>query len=59
MRRLHKTKRGEMICGVCAGLAETLNVDPTLIRLLFIFATLFCDVGILLYIILALILPTE
>lgn len=49
-----------MISGVCAGIAEYFNLDPTLIRLLWAILT-FCGVGsgIILYIIAAVIVPEE
>ena len=33
MKRLYKSSQNNMICGVCGGIAEYFNVDPTLIRL--------------------------
>ena len=32
-RKLYRSNKDKMICGVCGGLGEYLNVDPTLIRL--------------------------
>ena len=32
-KRLYRSKRESMICGVCGGIAEYFDVDPTLIRL--------------------------
>ena len=34
VRRLYKSDTDKMICGVCGGIGEFLNVDPTLVRLL-------------------------
>jgi len=47
------------LAGVCAGIAEYFDVDPTVIRILFVFLTVFSAgfPGILVYIILALIMP--
>lgn len=58
-KRLHRTSRGAMIGGVCAGLGEYFAVDPTLIRVIFIVLALIAGHGILLYIILWLLLPNE
>jgi phage shock protein C len=54
--RLHCSARDRLFCG---GIAEYLNVDSSLVRLLFVVVTLWGGVGLLLYVTLALILPTE
>ena len=57
MKKLYRSEVNKMICGVCGGLAEYLNLDPTLIRLLWV---LFCALGgsgILAYIVAAIIIP--
>lgn len=47
-----------VLLGVAAGLAASLNVDPIIIRLAFVFATLFAGgAGLLIYLVLALIMP--
>lgn len=46
-----------MLCGVCAGIAEYFNLDPTIIRLLWVVLTFFGGSGILAYIIAAIIIP--
>ena len=46
-----------MLCGVCGGIAEYFNVDPTLVRLGFIIVSLLGGSGILAYIIAALVIP--
>ena len=55
MKRLYKSNN-RMICGVCAGLAEYLGIDPTVVRLLWAALGL-TGTGILLYIIAALVMP--
>ena len=61
MKKLFKSKTNKCICGVCGGLAEYADIDPTIIRLaavLLIFASgLF--LGLLLYLIAAIIMPTN
>jgi phage shock protein C len=47
-----------MICGVCAGIAEYLNMDPTVIRLLWVLFSVF-GVGLFVYIIAAIIMPVK
>lgn len=39
VRRLYKSDTDKMICGVCGGIGEFLNVDPTLVRLLWAILT--------------------
>jgi len=48
-----------MLCGVCAGLAEYFDLDPTLVRIAYAALTIFSAgfPGIILYIIMALIVP--
>ena len=55
MKKLHKSNN-RMICGVCAGLAEYLGIDPTVVRLIWAALGL-TGTGILLYIIAALVMP--
>ena len=55
MKRLYKSNN-RMICGVCAGLAEYLGIDPTVVRLIWAALGL-TGTGILLYIIAALVMP--
>lgn len=55
MKKLYKSNN-RMICGVCAGLAEYLGIDPTIVRLIWAALGL-TGTGILLYIVAALIMP--
>ena len=57
--RLHRSTTDKRICGVCAGIAEYLGVDPTIIRLVWAVLTFGWGSGILLYFICALVLPKE
>ena len=56
-KKLYRSKTDKKICGVCGGLAEYLNVDSTVIRLLWVLATLFVGCGLLAYIVAALVVP--
>ena len=49
----------KMIGGVCAGLAECLDIDPTIVRIVWVLMVLFAGFGILLYVILWLIMPKQ
>ena len=55
MKKLYKSNN-RMICGVCAGLAEYLGIDPTIVRLIWAALGL-TGTGIVLYIIAALVMP--
>lgn len=48
-----------MLCGVCGGLAEYLNIDPSIVRILWVILGLCCGAGLLAYIIAAIILPRK
>ncbi len=57
-RKLYRSRADKMVAGVCGGLGEYLDVDPTLIRLLFVFAVLAgFGSGVVLYIIMAIVMP--
>lgn len=60
-KRLYRSKKQRMIAGVCGGIAEYFDVDPTLIRLLWAVITVFSMffVGIILYIIAWIIIPEK
>ncbi|MAS34635.1 MAG: hypothetical protein CL610_11555 [Anaerolineaceae bacterium] len=56
-KRLQRSRADRQIAGVCGGLAEYFQIDPTIVRLAFVVATLMGGPGLILYIILALVLP--
>jgi phage shock protein PspC (stress-responsive transcriptional regulator) len=58
-RRLYRSRTDKMLGGVCGGLGEILDIDPTLVRLVFVLLALAGGPGILLYIILWIIIPRE
>ena len=57
MRKLCKSNTNKKICGVCGGIAEYLNADPTLIRLVFVLISALAGSGVLVYFLAALIMP--
>ena len=60
-KKLYKSSTDKKLCGVCAGIANFFNNDPTIIRVLYAVAAIFTT-GFpftLLYIILAFILPED
>ncbi len=58
-KKLYRSRKDKKIAGVCGGLAKYLNVDATIIRLIWVLAVLFAGGGLLAYIICALIIPDE
>lgn len=59
MKRLYRDKDNEMIAGVCSGVAEYLDVDPTVIRLVFVLFALMGGGGLWIYLVLWIIMPEE
>jgi phage shock protein C len=58
-KRLYRSRDERMILGVCGGIAEYFDVDPTLIRLIAVLTLFFACTGILIYIIMTIIIPLE
>ena len=59
-KKLYRSNTNKMIAGVCGGLGQYLGMDPTLVRLIFaLLVFLGVGSGLVLYIILALIVPLE
>lgn len=60
MKRLYRAnKKDSMIGGVCAGIGDYFDIDPTLVRLFWILLLFGFGTGILLYIILWIIVPRK
>ena len=58
-KKLYKSNTDKKLDGVCAGVAEYLNMDATVIRLVWALLTVMGGSGILLYIIAAIIMPRK
>mgnify|MGYP005769892559 FL=1 len=59
-KRLYRTEHGAaMLCGVCGGIAEYFNIDPSIVRLVWAALVIMGGTGILLYITPATILPQK
>lgn len=58
-KKLYRSRTDKKLCGVCGGLAKYLNVDATVIRLIVILAVIFAGVGVLAYLVAALVIPEE
>lgn len=59
MKKLYRSRKDSKIAGVCGGIAEYFNVDPTIIRLLAVLTIFFGGGGIVAYIIAWIIVPLE
>ena len=57
MKKLYRSEQNKMIAGVCGGVAEYFEIDPTLVRLGFVVISLAAGSGILGYLVAALIIP--
>ena len=58
-RRLYRCRHDRQLAGVAGGMAEYFDVDPTLVRVLWIVSVFFGGISILLYLILAVVMPLE
>lgn len=59
-KRLMRSRTDKMIAGVCGGIANYLNLDPTIVRVAYVLLSIFTVfAGALAYIILWLIMPEE
>jgi phage shock protein C len=58
IKRLYRSRNDRMCCGVCAGLAEYVNLDPTLVRALFALSAIFLfPMPIIVYLVLLFVIP--
>ena len=57
-KRLYKGHE-KMLCGVCSGIAEYFNLDPTLVRLAAVALTIWWGSGLIAYIVAAIIMPEQ
>ena len=58
-RRLYRCRHDKILAGVASGVAEYFDLDPSLVRVLFLVSTFFGGLGFLLYIAMAIIVPLE
>lgn len=58
-RRLYRSRQNRMFLGVCGGLGEYFDLDPTIVRLLFAIGALVGGASIVVYAVLALIMPAQ
>jgi phage shock protein PspC (stress-responsive transcriptional regulator) len=58
-KKLYRSESDRMIAGVCGGISEYFNFDPTILRLIFVFFVLWGGGGVLAYIICWIVIPTQ
>ena len=58
-KRLYKSSTDKKVCGVCGGIANYCDVDPSVIRLSWVILTRAGGSGLIAYIIAAIIMPDE
>lgn len=58
-KRLYRSRTDTLLGGVCAGLAKYFNLDPTVVRLIFVLLFILAGQGLLIYLILWLVVPLE
>lgn len=60
IKTLTRSRSNRMIAGVCAGLGDYLNIDPTIIRLLFVLGFFtFNGAMLIVYLIMAIVTPEQ
>ena len=58
-KRLYCSKTDKKLCGVCAGVADYFGIDPTIVRVIWALLAFFYGTSILLYVIMALVVPEQ
>lgn len=58
-KRLYRSESQRMLCGVCGGIAEYFNIDPTIVRLIWVVLGLMGFSGVVAYIIAAIVMPSQ
>lgn len=58
-KKLYRIEEGKLLCGVCGGIAEYFDTDPTLVRLIFVLVACLAGGGVLAYILAAFIMPPK
>ena len=56
-KKLYRSRKSRVLAGVCGGLAEYFNLDPTIVRLAWVIISLAYGFGVLAYIIAWLLIP--
>ena len=57
MKKLYRSNRNKMLAGVCGGIAEYADIDPTVVRVIWAILSLTGGFGLIAYIVCLLIIP--
>jgi phage shock protein PspC (stress-responsive transcriptional regulator) len=58
-KKLYRSRTDRKLCGVCSGLGKYFDIDPTIVRIVFV-ALVFCGtMGFWMYLIMAIVVPEE
>ena len=58
-KKLYRSKSNRMLLGVCSGVAEYFNVDPTVVRVIWAVASIFAFAGVIAYAVCAFVIPEK
>ena len=58
-KKLYRSKSNRMLVGVCAGVAEYFRIDPTVVRVIWVIASLFGFAGVVAYVACAFVFPEK
>ena len=58
-KRVYKSRTNRVFCGVCGGLGEYFDIDPVIVRLIFVAICFAGGSGILAYIVAAIVMPDD
>ncbi|MEM2077739.1 MAG: PspC domain-containing protein [Thermosphaera sp.] len=60
IKKLYKSRSNRVLCGVCGGIGHYVNIDPTIVRLLWVLITILSPpAGLILYVVACIIVPDE
>ncbi len=58
-KRLYRSEENSKLLGVCGGIAEYFDIDPTVVRIIWILSLCFFGSGVIAYIVCALVMPKK
>ena len=59
MKKLYRSNQNRMLAGVCGGIAEYFNIDPTVVRIAWAILSLMGALGIMAYVICLVLMPEK
>jgi Putative stress-responsive transcriptional regulator len=58
-KRLYRNTNDKILCGVCSGIADYFNLDPSIVRLAWIIFSVMGGAGLAAYVVAAIVIPTN